>query len=485
MILRHQRDGFGLEYLLSVMAAALEDHLDKGQIVGSRRVEAAAATMKICVRRNEFHIKRRERSIFTAPVDTDRASILFCGTDKAGVRHAQRLKHILGQIVTQGLAADGLDQLADPIGANAVFPAFSRLTHQRHTEGGFFAAGNTWFAGCLLVLAQAGVPDFIAKAGRMGQKLTRGDGSFGRAELRLSRSVKAFQHLKLSQGWQDVAQGLIQAEFALFVELHGRNRGDRFGHGGDAKDGIGGHGRAGIELARAERVLVDRPGVRGHGGNHTRNITRLYRLIQNGINLLHGFPFLSFLSIRCDFDGNGLARLHPAHPWPRKAQPGQPVFIVIGFAHAFDDSRVRKNLGGAGKRRTVPTPDGNPHRGAPVQNPFGFIGAWGSGQIDHLVGVPEPDRRGAAPLAALALGRKIDFLGRVKPGNRALIKRMNHARHESDQAEREQDKQRGKGRHHFFSFFSRSRKNCMFNSSLSPSHRARCEWSAISSSVRG
>ena len=150
-------------------------------------------------------------------MDTDSAFTLFCGTDKASVNHAQWLKDMLRKIVAKRLAAYRFNQLADPVRINPVFPAFTRIAYQRHTERGFFATANTRFAGCFLVLAETGIPDLIAKPGGMGQKLTGGDGSFRRAELRLAVRIKAFQHLKGGKFGHDFAQRLIKAEFPLLV----------------------------------------------------------------------------------------------------------------------------------------------------------------------------------------------------------------------------------------------------------------------------
>ena len=70
MVLAHQRDRLGLQELVAVAAALVEDHLGELDVVGRRAVEAAAAHMKF---RILFQLKRdrRQRSVLAARMYAD------------------------------------------------------------------------------------------------------------------------------------------------------------------------------------------------------------------------------------------------------------------------------------------------------------------------------------------------------------------------------------------------------------------------------
>ena len=118
-------------------------------------------------------------------------------------------------------------------------------------------------------------------------------GFLRRAQLWFAAGVKTFQHLRVGQIRQQLADRLIQRKLALFDELHAGGARNRLGHGGDPEHAIGGHGIVLAQVALAERALINHLAAGRRHRDHAGNLLGLAFLTQNLIDLgfaLHGSP---------------------------------------------------------------------------------------------------------------------------------------------------------------------------------------------------
>ena len=114
-----------------------------------------------------------------------------------------------------------------------------------------------------------------------------------RAQFRLALGVKAFQHLRVGEIGQQLADRLVQRELALFHELHAGGARDGLGHRGDPEHAVGGHGIVLGQVALAERALINHLIAGRRHRDHAGNFLGLAFLTQNLIDLgfaLHGSP---------------------------------------------------------------------------------------------------------------------------------------------------------------------------------------------------
>ena len=166
--------------------------------------------------------------------------------------------------------------------------------------------------------AHVAVPHVVAEAGGVGHEMTQRDRLLGGAQFRLAAGVKAFQHLRVGEIGQHLADRLVQRKLALFDELHAGGARNRLGHGGDPEHAVGGHRIVLPQVALAERALVNHlaPGRRHR--DHAGDFLGLAFLTQNLVDLgfaLHGSPPDLFLWSGAIF----LPALHPASVQPTGA----------------------------------------------------------------------------------------------------------------------------------------------------------------------
>ncbi len=89
MILAHGRNRLGLEHLVAVAFALVEDHLAELDVVARGAVETAATHVEFRIL-FEFERNRRQRPVGRAGVHADQALALGFGELEAGVAHAKR-----------------------------------------------------------------------------------------------------------------------------------------------------------------------------------------------------------------------------------------------------------------------------------------------------------------------------------------------------------------------------------------------------------
>ena len=87
--------------------------------------------------------------------------------------------------------------------------------------------------------------------------MTQGDGAACWAQHRGAGGVETLEHLRGGEGGQRIGDWRVQRQAALLDQLHGCERGERLGHGGDPEHRVQRHRRLAGEIAQAERALVD------------------------------------------------------------------------------------------------------------------------------------------------------------------------------------------------------------------------------------
>ena len=177
------------------------------------------------------------------------------------------------------LAADLLDQPADPVDRDAVVPLLARVEHQRlHRPGRRVGVVERREGpvrlGRLRHLQQIGVPLGVGHARGVGHQVAQRDPAVRRAQHRLV-AVPAVEHLELGRVGQPVRDRRVEVELALLDQLHRAGAGDRLGHRGHVADGVLGHRHAAAELPLAEGGRIDRLLGVGDRADHADDVAAL------------------------------------------------------------------------------------------------------------------------------------------------------------------------------------------------------------------
>src|SRR6516162_2405615 len=107
--------------------------------------------------------------------------------------------------------------------------------------------------------------------------MPQSDRPFRRPQPRRSRIVEPFEDLRCREFRQDVADRLVELQFALLDELHRRDRGHRLGHRSNAKDRVGRAAQHCIDLARLGGTTL-RSRAPGEGADRSGRGQRRRRL---------------------------------------------------------------------------------------------------------------------------------------------------------------------------------------------------------------
>ena len=104
----------------------------------------------------------------------------------------------------------------------------------------------------------------------MGEQVTNRDGSFGIDQGARGRSfvlgIGWIQNFHILEFGNEVGDRLVQHKAPFFVEHHGCNTGDRFGHRTDPENAIGAHGLLGLSVGHPERSEIGNLAVTGNEG---------------------------------------------------------------------------------------------------------------------------------------------------------------------------------------------------------------------------
>ena len=111
----------------------IQQHARELQVIACRRVKPTAAAEKS----NWFERlawRLQEATILLAVMDCYDTRLFLCRDIEKCVCHAERLKNMLTKVFLQSLAADFLDQLAEPVGTDSIFPSRSWIKQERCLE---------------------------------------------------------------------------------------------------------------------------------------------------------------------------------------------------------------------------------------------------------------------------------------------------------------------------------------------------------------
>src|SRR5262245_31943249 len=131
MVLGHQCHGLRSEHLGALEAAVVQQHLQKGEIVRSRRIKWATP-------RPEFGSERplqrlgHEGAIGLALMYAGLANALLCRGDVAAAFHAEWPEDLVTKIGVERLPADCFDKATYPFDVDAVLPFVAGIGDQRH-----------------------------------------------------------------------------------------------------------------------------------------------------------------------------------------------------------------------------------------------------------------------------------------------------------------------------------------------------------------
>ena len=178
--------------------AAVQQRLQERHVV-PRRAEGAAAAHEELRPLRHLEGRRIQPAIGAAVVESGYAPLLLGPDQKPRILHAERREDVLAEVDLERLVGHRLDQLADPVHADAVFPPLARLELERSREGGVLAGRDVGHARHLLVAGQSLAPDRVGVAGGMRQQMAHLDRALGRPHSRRSILGKALKDLRGGQ----------------------------------------------------------------------------------------------------------------------------------------------------------------------------------------------------------------------------------------------------------------------------------------------
>src|SRR5215831_10032566 len=149
----------------------MQGHLRERQVILRRTIKPTTAHMELRLLW-QLHRSRLQRAVVAPLMDWCQAGAHRRRNLEGGVVHAERLANVLRKIAIEPLPTDHLDDLAEPIDVDAIFPALARIAHQRSHQHGILTGDDPWNRGICLVLLLQGAPDVVGEAGRMSQQVT-------------------------------------------------------------------------------------------------------------------------------------------------------------------------------------------------------------------------------------------------------------------------------------------------------------------------
>ena len=293
MVHTHERDSLGSQHALAIAGTVIEDHACELEIVARGAEQAAAALVDIGRRWRAHAGDRRKRAIVCALMHAGHLCAHRLTRTVGGAAHAQRAEQVVLKIGAQRLAACGLDHLAGPVGIHAILPALARIGDQGNSDRLVGAGLDARNLHQVLVALDVRIPELIAEASRVGQKMAQGDGPTGRACLWLTRGIEAGQHAHIAERRHHRAGRCVEFEQTALHQLQRGARGDRLGHRGDAHHRVDRHRLAASQAANAESALVERALGRGDHRRHAGDIAAFgcltEQMIDAGLKTHAGF----------------------------------------------------------------------------------------------------------------------------------------------------------------------------------------------------
>ena len=149
------------------------------------------------------------------------ARLLFWGDIEKCVCHAERLKNMLVKVVRESLATDFLDQLAEPIRTDSIFPSRSGIKQERRLQKAIVSLARTGDSPGGHIRVQLWIEKFVGEPGGVRKQLPDGGRRFGRSELCFSRAgIEFLKNLHLGKLREVGRHRFIQFQTPALDELH-------------------------------------------------------------------------------------------------------------------------------------------------------------------------------------------------------------------------------------------------------------------------
>src|SRR4030095_4534119 len=134
-----------------------------------------AAGPELAGHRPRLQRLRYQRSVGLPQMQPGLTGAVLVGGDVAAVLHAERREDLLPEGHVERLAAGGLDEPAHPVGIDAVLPLLVGIEGRGSAERVALGGGARGQPGGLDVAADVWVPDVVAEAGGVGEKVAERD----------------------------------------------------------------------------------------------------------------------------------------------------------------------------------------------------------------------------------------------------------------------------------------------------------------------
>ena len=200
---------------------------------------------------------------------------------EVGVDHAERIDHLLLQVLLEGLAGDHLDEVAQHVGGDGIVPGLAGLRDQRQLRqplDELLQAGvgglevDAALLGAIGGIDRIALHEAVGEARGVGQQVAEVDLALGRHGLDLAAAA-ARHDARVGESGNELRDRVVELKAAFFVEHHDRRRGERLGHGVDAEDRVGphrlvaGHIRLAVDLGEGQFALAH------HAGDHAGQLS--------------------------------------------------------------------------------------------------------------------------------------------------------------------------------------------------------------------
>src|SRR5437867_5765104 len=107
---------------------------------------------------------------------------------------------MLTKVVLQSLAADFLDQLAEPVGTDSIFPSRSGIKQERRLQKAIVSLARTGDSPGGHIRVQLRIEKFVGEPGGVRKQLPDGGRRFRRSELCFSRAgIEFLKNLHLGK----------------------------------------------------------------------------------------------------------------------------------------------------------------------------------------------------------------------------------------------------------------------------------------------
>ncbi len=186
------------------------------------------------------------------------------------IAHPKRAEDVIAEICLEILAGQRLENAPAPVDACAVEPLLARIEEQR--------ARDMRLARTRFEVAHDGAREVVAKTSSVREHVPHCRRPLrGPQGVRPGSGVEGLEDFQVRQLRKILLRRIVEAEAALFDQLHHRQGRDRFCHRRNAENRVDGHRRAAGDICDPEGALIhDAAPIRGHR-DHAGHISACHR----------------------------------------------------------------------------------------------------------------------------------------------------------------------------------------------------------------